>query len=394
VVRLEPGMYVAGLDRPWLETPFAVQGFYILSDNDIANLAEYCEHVYIDPRLVTRTSVKKRPSTGRNRVVANPVPYDDGVSMRDEFICAEENFESASSAVAGVFDKVRAGQHLDIAAVSKAINPLIDSVLRNKDALAALARVRRKDDYTYSHSISTAVWSAVLGRHLGLDVETLRVLALGCALIDVGKLRIPEAILSKPTALTDEEFAEARNHVEHSLSIVRDSQGVDPRVVDVIAGHHERHDGSGYPLGQAGDSVPLLARIAGLADSYDAMITPRPYAEARSSFEAMNELGDLKDAKFQAELVEQFMQAVGLFPTGSLVELSTGEVGVVVAQNATRRLKPKVMIVLNTEKRRAEPFVVVDLMTQQGGEQHLASMWITRELAPGAYGIDAEEFYL
>jgi hypothetical protein len=151
-------------------------------------------------------------------------------------------------------------------------------------------------------------------------------------------------------------------------------------------------DGSGYPRGIKGAAIPLLARIAGLVDTYDAMITPRPYATARTSHEATQELLDCQGVLFQESLVEQFVQAIGLFPTGTLIELNTGEVGIVVTQNDTRRLKPEVVIVLDAEKNKLEKLKIVDLANQRiaaDGER-----WISRELLPGTYGISSEEYFI
>ena len=156
--------------------------------------------------------------------------------------------------------------------------------------------------------------------------------------------------------------------------------------------HHERLDGSGYPRGIEGAAIPLLARIAGLVDTYDAMITPRPYAPARTSHEATQELLDCKGQLFQESLVEQFVQAIGLFPTGTMVELNTGEVAIVVTQNTTRRLKPEIIIVMNEEKERLEDSILMDLADQNikvDGER-----WINRELLSGTYGISGEEFFI
>ena len=263
-------------------------------------------------------------------------------------------------------------------------------MLRNKDAMAALMRIRKKDDYTYGHCLATAAWAAILGRHLGFDSDTLKTLVLGAALTDVGKVRVESAILAKVTKLTDDELKAVRAHVDHSMEIVREGNA-DTAVLEIVQSHHERHDGTGYHAGLVGADIPLLARIAGLADSYDAMITTRPYAKARSSYQAMQELSDLKGTKFQGELVEQFMQAIGLFPTGSLVELNTGEVGIVAAQNASRRLKPKVMVILDAGKQRLKKFNVIDLTSPDPPDTRV---WIAKELAPGAHGVDAEEFYL
>ena len=126
-------------------------------------------------------------------------------------------------------------------------------------------------------------------------------------------------------------------------------------------------------------------------DAYDAMITPRPHAPSRTSFEAMQELWDGESTRFQRELVEQFIQAIGLFPTGALVELSSGEVGIVVSQNEARRLKPRVMLVLDAAKRRYRQLQVVDLSAQPPGQ---AELWIRAELHEGAHGVHPDEFFL
>jgi HD-GYP domain-containing protein (c-di-GMP phosphodiesterase class II) len=384
---LDVGMFVAELDRPWLETPFALQGFYVRSPADVEALREYCRTVWVDPERRQRESYSLHalPSASRGRA-----GYADTVPVKHEFQTARFDLESAQDAVSTVFKNLRAGGGLDVQSMTRAIGPLVDSVLRNKDALAALMRIRRKDDYTFAHCLAVAVWSTILGRHLALDKDTLKKLALGAALIDVGKARVEAQLLCKRDGLDAEELASVREHLAHSIAIVQEA-AVEPIVLDIVRFHHERHDGSGYATGLAGTAIPLLARIAGIADSYDAMISLRPYKCARSSFEAMQELADLKDVAYQGELVEQFMQAVGLFPTGSLVELNTGEVGIVVAQNPSRRLKPKLMLVLDPDKCRRELFNVVDLMASPGAG---GPLWIAKEHPPGAFGVDAEEFYL
>jgi HD-GYP domain-containing protein (c-di-GMP phosphodiesterase class II) len=174
--------------------------------------------------------------------------------------------------------------------------------------------------------------------------------------------------------------------------LVAKSKDIDFEILAIIENHHERMDGSGYPRGIRGATIPLLARIAGLVDTYDAMITPRPYARARTSHEATQELLDCQGVLFQESLVEQFVQAIGLFPTGTLIELNTGEVGIVVTQNDTRRLKPEVVIVLDADKEKLEKLKIVDLANQRVSTQ--GERWISRELLPGTYGVSSEEYFI
>jgi hypothetical protein len=185
-----------------------------------------------------------------------------------------------------------------------------------------------------------------------------------------------------------------RGHVATSLHIVQGSGEVSKKVLNIIACHHERYDGSGYPQGIAANAIPALARIAGLADAYDAMLTERPYAPARSSFDAIQELADTKNVLFQGSMVEHFVQAVGMFPTGAIVELNSGEVGVVVEQNATRRLRPKIVLILDKDKHKRNELTVLDLSKYTSAESGASTLWISKELETGVYGIAPDDYFL
>ena len=161
----------------------------------------------------------------------------------------------------------------------------------------------------------------------------------------------------------------------------------------MVAHHHERYDGSGYPSGLVRDEIPPFARIAGIVDTYDALTTKRHYAKAVSPSDAIKILYEARDEDFQAELVESFIQAIGIYPAGTLVELSSGEVGVVVAEYRTRRLRPKVMLLLDANKNRLAISKLIDLQetTDYSGSPSLS---IKKSLEPEAYGIDLSEVKL
>ncbi len=385
VAGLRPGMYVAALDRPWLDTPFAIQGFEIKDQEDAEYVARHCDYVFIDPR---------RKVSGRYLPRRTTASRKDPVSLKSEFKRMDAEFESAATAIEKVFDEVRRNRRLELTAMQSAINPLIDSVLRNRDALAALIRLKRKGDYFFNHSMACVVWAAILGRHLGLDRRALREAALGVSVMDVGMTDLPDSVLNKKGALSPPEIDLLHAHVKGSLDIVQAAGDVAPSVLNLIACHHERHDGSGYPQRLTGQDIPMLARIAGLVDSYDAMICDRPHASARSSFTAIQELVDRKDQLFQGALVEHFVQAVGLFPTGTVVELNTGEVGVVVQQNDTRRLRPKLVLILDENKAQRADFPLIDLSKYTPDNHGQAVVWIARDLEAGAYGIVPDDYFI
>ncbi len=385
-MNLEPGMFVAELDRPWLETPFALQGFVVRDSEEILYVSNYVDHVYVDAEY---TGVKQSLQLAVAAMATKP---RERLALREEFRRTKVSFDSAAETLDKIFESLRSGSQNDISAVQTAINPLIEGVFRNQEAVAALLRLKESGEYRYHHGVSMAVWAAIVGRHIGLHRHELEKLAVGCAMCDIGMTQLPLELLDQAENLTREQLRIVRAHPTMGSELVSRSKNIDFEILGIIENHHERMDGSGYPRGIQGASIPLLARIAGLVDTYDAMITPRPYATARTSHEATQELLDCKGVLFQEALVEQFVQAIGLFPTGTMVELNTGEVAIVVAQNATRRLKPELVIVLNAEKERLETAKVVDLANQSIAAE--GERWITRELLTGTYGISGEEFFI
>ena len=151
---------------------------------------------------------------------------------------------------------------------------------------------------------------------------------------------------------------------------------------------------AGYPRGLAGADIPVYGRIAGIVDCYDAMVTERSYAPARSSYDAVRELNNQSGVLFQRELVEQFVQALGMFPTGSLVELNTGEVGIVIEQNRVRRLRPKVMVLLDAKKQPVRKNVTRDLRKLPSSTANPKGVWISHGHEAGAFGIDPKDYFM
>jgi hypothetical protein len=160
----------------------------------------------------------------------------------------------------------------------------------------------------------------------------------------------------------------------------------------MIRTHHERHNGSGYPRGLSAEKIPLFGRIAGIVDAYDAITSQRPFCRPLPAFEAIEQLYQWRGIDFQTELVEQFIQVVGIYPVGSLVELSNGSVGVVIGQNEHYRLRPLIMVLLDADKQLLDEFHELDLragLESQGS----APPSIARGLPPGAYELDQGLYY-
>jgi putative nucleotidyltransferase with HDIG domain len=402
---LDIGMFVSGLDRPWLETPFATQGFYIESPTDIDRLREYCEYVLVDsqrsrrgggapdrkkkPRPTQERKLDGRPRVSVERIFeGRPIkPYQDDSAWEDEHPRAQEALDTLVEDIEEIFDHVSDGGKLNVIRLKKSVEPIVDSISRNPDACLWVARLKQHDEYTYQHSLGAAIWSVSLGRQLGLPRHDLRSLAMGCLLMDVGKLRVDPKLLQADRELTLEEMAQMYSHVSYGLEIIQESGVINQDVIDMVAHHHERYDGSGYPDGLIQDDIPSFARIAAIVDTYDAVTSNRSYADAVSPSDAIKLLYQSRDAEFQSELVEAFIQAVGIYPAGTLVELSSGEVGVVVAEYRSRRLRPKVMVLLDADKNTLAESKMINLQDDSDSVGP-PLLTIARSLEPGAYGID------
>ncbi len=413
VADLEIGFYVSRLDRPWGESPFLFQGFEIETEEELAQLRQLCRSVQIEVSapeaaeiLAGRARHAGKPSpqirsdtlsevSGRLTARLASVPEKDTIPLRTELAKAKTAFGEAKLGVTDLFDRLRRGAVLDVRTLETVVDSMVDSVFRNREAMSWLARMKSKDNYLYNHSLAGSVWALAFGRHLGLDKETLRSVGVGAMLLDVGKTKLSDELLKKSGKPARNEWRDIRRHVEYGLELVENDPKADERVKTMIRTHHERMDGSGYPQGLHGDAIPLLGRIAGIVDSYDAMTSDRIYAKGKSTYEAVRELKRLGGTWFQPELIDLFIQAVGVFPTGTLVELNTGEVGVVVAQNRFRRLRPELMLILDGKKRIRDEFSLIDLqMCQENNTDGNPGLWIIQGLEPGAYGIDPTEYFL
>ena len=395
-------MYVSNLDRPWLDTPFLIQGFVIKDNDEISLLKKYCDHVFIDTAkgIDTEQYIHNPKQLKTNQrleqcLVDNTklVEYVDTRTPAEEMPVAKMAIDKASNRVVAIMEAVKANKSINAEQVREVVEPILESVIRNPDALMWLTQMRHKDSYTYSHSLDNCALAVAFGRHMGLPRHDLNTLAMGLLLMDIGKMKIPAEVLNKSEPLTEKEFDLVRSHVGHSVHILKKSEGIDIDIINIALTHHERFDGSGYPSGLKGTNTPVYGRMAAIIDCYDAMTSKRPYGQPVSAYSALQEIYNWRNKYFQEELVEQFLQCLGVFPTGTLVEMHSGEVGIVMAQNRTRRMSPKVMLLLDKDKQALPDYQVVDLMNQPF-EYNENPLTIVRGLDPGTYGIDPAEFYL
>jgi len=396
---IKKNMFVSRLDRPWIETPFWVQGFVIRTDQEVEALKKYCNSVYID---ITRGdeakfyiehdySLTRSTNKGAFKVRAkHSTPYQNEISYKEELDEAKKALEVATEKFFLVMDNVHHGKSLGLKYVPQVVNPLIDSVIRNPDALLLLIHLRDKNDLINYHSIDACVMTISFARYLGKSQEQIFRLAVGSLLMDLGKLNIPEKVLNKTEPLTEAEVSEVRSHVDDSINFLKDHEDFHSDVINMIRSHHERSNGSGYPQGLTESSIPENAKIAGIIDCYNAMCNERPHNNLYIPSDSIRNLDMMKESHFNPSLVDEFMYCMGQFPNGSLVELRNGKVGVVLSQHHLKYDKPEIMLLLDENKKAYKDFKVIDLSSQKFNNK---SHSIERGLHQEAYGINLPVIY-
>ena len=353
---LQFGMYVAELDRPWTDTPFMFQGFVLRTEQQLEALRKFCTHVFVDPEKSDKLTPPPR------LVIQGNTPYPEKTTVEVEFRQATTAYADSAGSVTRLLEPLsRPGGVLEAKTVKESVARLADSVVRNPDALLLVSRLREASASAHARALQVSIYMLVFARFLKLRRDELELLGLLGLLQDVGKTRLPASIMEKKGPLTEEETAIAQQHVEHSVAILEATPGLPPRLAELARLHHERQDGTGYPRGLKGDQIGLYGSIAAIADTFDALTAQRPYAEALSPSSALSYLYKERGTGYHGELVEQFIQCVGAFPVGAVVELNSGEVGIVITQNLVRRLKPRVMVVLDAQGQPVRPHKILDL---------------------------------
>ncbi|MBI2380924.1 MAG: HD-GYP domain-containing protein [Gammaproteobacteria bacterium] len=392
-------MHVVELDRPWLETPFLFQGFTLENQADIKAVQQYCQYVYVEvlqhtspPQSQARPAAAKKAQPAPKRGFFDflkkspPPPREPQVRVEEEMPKAVVVHERTSKLVKSMLDDIRFGALINTTALKEQVNECVESIIRNPDAMLWLTQLRNKDSHSGEHALNACILAVVFGRYLGLPKDELEKLGLCGLLHDVGKTQVPDHILRKPGALTADEMAEMKKHTIHGRNILMATSDMYYGAVDVAYTHHERMDGSGYPRGLTGSQISPYSRMLAVIDTYSDLISPQIYRKELTAFEALKIINKDKASKFDEQLVKHFVAMVGVFPVGSIVELSNGEVGIVIATNRKHLTQPRVLALLDSDKFPCKERIV-DLAAQEGQEMELK---IGRILRNGDYGIDVQ----
>jgi HD-GYP domain-containing protein (c-di-GMP phosphodiesterase class II) len=403
------------LDRPWLDTDFPLQGFVIKNPSQIKRLATQCQFVVIHSSsakafnyherrikkqgLFARLFKKNEPSKKvKNPAIyshianAPPTPekrivYTNQVGTGQELSTAKITYNEAKTSVNHLMENIRLGKSANVLESSKAVDHIVDSVIRNQDALRWLTKIKHQDAYTAEHSINVCILSATFARFLGHDEGEIRQIAISGLLHDVGKSRVPVDILNKNGRLTVDELNIMKEHTTFGKDLLLSIGYADRIAVDVAHTHHERLDGKGYPRGLTASQIPYYAKIIALADCYDAITSSRCYDAARASMEALDIIYKCRGVQFDNDLAINFIKCIGIYPPGAIVELNSGHVGIVISANTNNKLRPKVLLVRDKDKN-----IISERSVDLTSIEFRGKIKIARELPDGSCGVHSRDY--
>lgn len=344
------GMYVASLDCDWTTHPFWLSRFSIRNAAQIDMLRqEGIQTFYIDiekgrdiapvPGPAAPASATGRP---QHSAPARATP------LSQEFALARDIVQRTEAITQTLMKDARLGQRLDITALRDISSELSGSLDRNALALRMVAQMYSKDAYTFEHSVSVALLLMILQHHQRAPHDIVVEVGLGGLLHDIGKTRIPLPLLNKPGRHTAEERQQMREHVRFSQMIL-DENGIRSPIIRAIAlQHHERYDGTGYPLGLAGDAITVYGQQAAIIDVYDAITSDRCYHKGLPAPVAIKKIFDLGKNHFDPQAVRDVVHCFGIYPPGTLVRLASGKLAVVRRHTDGDLTRPEVIVFFDT----------------------------------------------
>lgn len=374
---LKLGMFVCEFCGSWMEHPFWKTKFLLTDEKDLQTIiSSGIKELWIDTDLgadadenrLSRLKEEVDQETEYLLKLATSAKKIEKVSLDQEVKQAAKLCEKSKTAVISMFNDARLGKAVEVGAAKELVEEISDSVMRNAHAIISLARLKTADEYTYMHSVAVCALMIALARQLNLPEEAVRDAGLAGLLHDLGKMGIPDKILNKPGKLTDEEFVTIKSHPEIGAKVLMEGSDVSAMVMDVVLHHHEKMDGTGYPHGLKGEHISLYAKMGAVCDVYDAITSDRPYKKGWSPAESIRKMAEWSKGHFDEMVFQAFVKTVGIYPTGSLVKLESGRLGIVVEQG-TSLLTPKVKIFFSAKTKSPIIQETLDLSLLVGKEK-------------------------
>lgn len=401
VAALRPGMFICDFNAGWMAHPFVVNHLRVSNFQQIEEIARHgLRTVFIDTRkgidvenaptldevvTSTRHEMLDRANLDVQRK-KDEKDREGGAPSVEEIRRARQVISMATERLKAAMIDARLGKSIDIPALRESAESISAAVVRNSNAMALVCRLRKRDEYTFSHSLNVSVLLARFSYHLEHSHEMTQEIALGGLLHDIGKMTIAADVLNKPGKLTDDEYDYMKTHVSRGVAFV-EPYGLPESALAVIREHHERRDGSGYPMSMAQDAISMAGRMAAIVDVYDAISTERVYHKALPAPEAMRRIFEWQH-HFDPILVNSFVRCLGIYPAGSLVRLKSDRLAIVLSHDPKNLARPHLRIVFDIRRNTYVPPEDVDLTSRP---------WMERESIVGhedarQWNIDVSRF--
>jgi HD-GYP domain-containing protein (c-di-GMP phosphodiesterase class II) len=424
IEQLRLGMYVVGIDKSWWQTPFLSHKWTVQSTEEIQKLIEIdVREVVIDPtrgRDVEETSpsstqplstipplpqpLLEEPSSSPSQALldnapqdlrcevmeplsaAPPPPSSEPPSLLDDvrsaIPAAREARAEAHAILESIFEGVKIGKPVDSPALKRAVSGLLESLLCRPEASLILTRMRQFEGELLTHALDVCIVSLLIGQQQELSLQQLEALGIGALLHDLGKTRLPRNLL-RQSALQNPYAQKLLNeHPRLGVSLVTYNKEIPEEARRIILEHHEYANGSGFPEGRSAAQLSPLGQIVGIVNIYDSLVSSQNGKPAYLPTQALRQLYQMgREGKLAQEQVAWAIRALGIYPIGAVVELDTGERGIVIATNSAEAQKPVVLVVCDKD---GQPFPAPRLvnLTVKVTDEPIQS--IVRPLTPAA----------
>jgi len=392
---LTSDMKIIKTDKPWIkvsflpdETPF---------EEKIKLLRNYgVKEVYIK---LDKDKSKFKPLSSKfeseftdflTKQTDDNIELDNYYPTIEEVVELQQLHSEAKKRTKALLEEARVGNTVDTSAGMDIVEDFVQACFKNSNLVASLSRLKDFDDYTFTHSLNVSVLSISLGKRLGMNANELRELGIGALFHDLGKMKVPQSILNKPGKLTDEEFEIMKSHPQLGYEILKNDKIIPKNALNCVLQHHERADGSGYPNNLSESNISKLGKITSIVDVYDAITSDRVYHKGMAAHEAIKLIFSWSGKRFNKILVKFFVDIVGIYPTGTLVLLNTGELAIVFEVNRDEPTRPKVIIITDENKKKKPP-KLFDL-TKYNLVTQVYYKSIVTPIDPRPYNINTNEY--
>ncbi|MGL5358694.1 MAG: HD-GYP domain-containing protein [Shewanella sp.] len=379
VSKLTLGMFVSAIDNNDTRLAIANAG-QIKHKEAISRLSRHgVKFVWVDKE-------RSAPHCGFSKKTSNDLSSGKALALREfQQHQAKTILNEAKDLLRKVLSETFEGKAIEVTPFEALADSMIESVLLDADALKCVSALRTKDAYLLEHSVNVAFLLVTFGKYLQLERAELRQLAIGGILHDIGKIHIDNNVLHKPGKLTPEEYEHIKLHQTYALDMISQTNGLSQMSKDVCLMHHEKLDGRGYPRGLKDEQIPLHGRMSCIVDIFDALTATRCYKEAMSPAAAFKVLLSLTPFHLDQQLVYDFIRCIGVYPVGSLVELSDGRVGIVWTAKDRDALNPMIKCFYSLRSKCYIEVAMVDLLKSE--------LHIERGVSPSSLDIDPTPFY-